>query len=284
MNDIILSLGLASWKNVATALVLPPFPLLLLILLGARLMFRRRLLAWLMVLLGCTGLWLAACEGTGILLTQWLLKPPPALTPQQITEIKRSPKTAIVVLGGGRRVYAPEYGTSTLHWRSIERLRYGIWLSRETNAPVAYSGGIGWGGNGGQTEAESAARVAERDFGRPLRWLESTSRDTRENALKTVALLRSQGIEHIVVVTNDYHMPRALANFERAQGQAPASAPASAPAPAQAGQGPRLRITAAPMGQSSSAHVQGVDFLPSARGYDKTWVVLHELLGNLMGA
>jgi uncharacterized SAM-binding protein YcdF (DUF218 family) len=286
MNDIFLSLGIASWKNVATAFVLPPFPLLLLILLGARLMFRRRLLAWLMVLLGCSGLWLMACEGTGILLTQWLLKPPPALTPQQVTEIKRSPKTAIVVLGGGRRVYAPEYGTSTLHWRSLERLRYGIWLSRESGAPVAYSGGIGWGGNGGQTEADSAARVAERDFGRPLRWLENTSRDTRENALKTVALLRPQGIEHIVVVTNDYHMPRALANFERAQVQA-ATQPttqATAQAATPAGAAARLRVTAAPMGQSSNTHVQGVDFLPSVRGYDKTWVVLHELLGNLIGA
>jgi uncharacterized SAM-binding protein YcdF (DUF218 family) len=278
MNDIFLSLGLASWKNVATSLVLPPFPLLLLVLIGARLMFRHRLWAWFIVLLGCSGLWLTACEGTGILLTQWLLKPPPALTPQQIAEIKRTPKTAIVVLGGGRRTFAPEYGTSTLHWRSVERLRYGIWLSRETNLPVAYSGGIGWGGSNGQTEAESAARIAERDFGRPLRWLENSSRDTRENAIKTLALLRPQGIEHIVVVTNDYHITRALANFERAQ-QGPGASTATGAATS-----PRLRITAAPMGQSSSAHVQGVDFLPSARGFDKNWVVLHECLGNLMGA
>jgi uncharacterized SAM-binding protein YcdF (DUF218 family) len=270
MNEIFLTLGIDSWKGVVATLVLPPVPFLLLIIVGARLMFRRRLTAWLLILLGCTSLWLLCCEGAGILLTEWALRPPPPLSVQQIAELKRAPKTAIVVLGGGRRTYAPEYGVTTLNWRGVERLRFGIWLSRETNLPVCFSGGIGHGGAPGRTEAESAARIAEREFGRPLRWQESSSRDTRENALGTLALLRPQGIEHVVVVTNDYHMRRALHNFERA-------------AQAQSG-GARMRITAAPMGQPTDGRMELVDFLPSARGFDRTWLAFHEWLGNLTGA
>ena len=57
MNDIFLTLGIEAWKPVVGALLLPPLPLLLLILVGARLMFRRRLLAWLLILLGVMGLY-----------------------------------------------------------------------------------------------------------------------------------------------------------------------------------------------------------------------------------
>ena len=48
MNEIFFSLGIESWKPFINAILLPPVPLLLLVLVGARLMFRRRLLAWLL--------------------------------------------------------------------------------------------------------------------------------------------------------------------------------------------------------------------------------------------
>jgi hypothetical protein len=102
MNELFLSLGIEGWKPLASTLLLPPVPMLLLVLVGARLMFRRRLLAWLLILLN---------------------------------ELKRAPKTAIVVLGGGRGAYAPKYGMSTLHPRTVDRLRHGLWLARETNLP-----------------------------------------------------------------------------------------------------------------------------------------------------
>jgi uncharacterized SAM-binding protein YcdF (DUF218 family) len=142
----------------------------------------------------------------GKLLLNGLLRPPPALNSTEIAELRKSPRTAIVVLGGGRRELAPEYGVATLTPRSIERLRYGLWLARETGLPAAFSGGIGHGAKVGATEGDIAARIAERDFGRPLRWLETSSRDTRENALRSVALLQPLGIEKIVVVTHANHM------------------------------------------------------------------------------
>lgn len=266
MNEVFLTLGIESWKPWLSGLLLSPLPLIALVLVGARLMFRRRLLAWGLILLGCTGLWLTSTEALGLLVKQGLIKPPPALGPAQIAELKRAARTAIVVLGGGRRTLAPEYGVSTLHPRTVERLRYGIWLSRETGLPLAFSGGVGHGSAPGPAEAEIAARVAEREFGRPLRWQESQSRDTHENAVRTVALLQAQGITQIVLVTHDYHMRRALANFEHAA------------------EGSGIRIVAAPMGVPSGGHLIATDWLPGTDGFEDTWIALHEWLGRLMGA
>jgi uncharacterized SAM-binding protein YcdF (DUF218 family) len=266
MNEIFFSLGIESWKPFVSALLLPPVPLLLLVLLGARLMFRRRLLAWLLVLVGVLGLWFTSTTALSQGLTLWLLKPPSALTDAQIGELKRAPRTAVVVLGGGRRLRAPEYGMSTLNERSIERLRYGIWLAKETGLPAAFSGGVGHGADGGTSEAEVAARIAEREFGRPLRWTETESRDTRENAQKTIALLQPQGIEQIVLVTHGYHMPRALLNFERAAA------------------GSKIRVIPAPMGMPPAGRLRLGDWLPTSDGFESNRLVLHEWLGRVAGA
>jgi uncharacterized SAM-binding protein YcdF (DUF218 family) len=108
--------------------------------------------------------------------------------------------------------------------------------------------------------------VAEREFGRPLRWQETESRDTHENAVKTVALMRAQGIERIVLVTHGNHMRRSVANFERAA------------------VGLRLQIIAAPMGQPAAGRMRLADWLPSTIGFDYTRVAIHEWLGYLLGA
>lgn len=43
--------------------------------------------------------------------------------------------------------------------------------------------------------------------------VETRSRSTAENAWETAGLLRGQGIHHAVIVTNHWHMRRALADF-----------------------------------------------------------------------
>jgi uncharacterized SAM-binding protein YcdF (DUF218 family) len=266
MNDLLLRLGIESWKPLLEASLLPPVPFLVCVLVGARLMFRRRLLAWLLVVLGCTGVWMSCTHAAGVGLSRALMPPTRALTEAEVAALKHAPKTAIVVLGGGRRLLAPEYGLSALHPRGIERLRYGLWLARETGLPVAFSGGVSPGSPAGPAEAEIAGRTAEREFGRSLRWLEAESRDTRENGLKTVALLQAQGIEQIVLVTHGYHMARALGNFQRATA------------------GTRMRIMAAPMGLSADAHLELIDWMPSSEGFEQTRLILHEWIGRVMGA
>ena len=117
---------------------------------------------------------------------------------ERIAEIKRTAgttpsKVAIVVLGGGREAMAPEYGVSHLKDMSLQRLHYGVWLSRQTGAPLMFSGGVGYGDSVGSSEAEAAARIAERDYGKPLTWSEGESRDTRENAARSIAMLKTAG-------------------------------------------------------------------------------------------
>jgi uncharacterized SAM-binding protein YcdF (DUF218 family) len=268
MNDFFLWLGLDAWRPVLTTLLLPPVPFLVLILFGARLYSRYRVRAWIVTLLGCLGIWATCTFAAGFGLTHWLLPPTRSLTANEVGDLKKAPRTAIVVLGGGHRDLAPEYGVSDLPMLAVERLRYGLWLSRQTDLPVLFSGGRAHGSQAGPSEGEIAARVAERDFARPLRWTESESRDTRENALRSVALLRAQGIDRIVVVTHGYHMPRALDNFRRAV----------------AASGAKMDIVSAPMGITPWFTRRLVDFMPTRGGYTQVSLVLHEFFGRLFGA
>ncbi len=268
MSDLLLQFGLSGWKPVLATLLLPPVPLLLLVLVGARLMRRRRWLGWLVTLLACAGLWLCSTTALGEALTQGLLRPPPPLTEAARNELRKAPGTAIVVLGAGRRALAPEYGVSALKPLTLERLHYGLWLARETGLPVAFSGGVGHGSPPGASEAEIAARIAERELRQPLRWLEGDSRDTRENAIRTLALLHPQGITTIVLVTHDFHQRRALHAFERVAQDT----------------GIELKLVPAPMGLPASGRLQPGDWLPTLAGFEQVWLALREGLGLLAGA
>jgi len=268
MNDIVVMLGIESWKGTLGSLVLPPVPFILMILVGARLMYRSRALAWGLLLLGCFGTWVMCTTAVGGMLTNGLLMPPRALGPSEIAELKRAPKTAIVVLGAGRYLLAPEYGVSNLKPITIERLRYALWLGRETGLPVAYSGGVGHGSDPGPSEAEIAARIAEHEFGHPLRWTEGLSRDTNENAYRSLTLMHEQGIERIVLVTHGFHMRRALGAFERAKQRS----------------GTPMVMVAAPMGMDPAGPMRAGDWLPTMAGFSQTRIALHEWLGRLLGA
>ncbi len=268
MNDLFLALGIETWKPLVGALLLPPVPLLLLILAGALWLPRRRALGWTAVLLGVVGLWAASTTAVGFGLVQALSDPPPALTAAQITRLARAPRTAIVVLGGGIRRVAPEYASSDLRYMTLERLRYGIWLARQTGLPVLFSGGVALGRDTGPTEADTARRVAQRDFAFQLRWVETESRDTNENALFSMRLLRREGIEHIVVVTHGYHQRRSIGAFERAIRR----------------DGVAMSVEPASLGWGAPGPLTPAHFMPSLEGYTYTWLALHEWLGRLAGA
>ena len=268
VNSLFVLLGIESWKPLLAALLLPPVPLLLMVLIGARLMLPRRGLGWFIILLGIALLWITSCLGAAQIASRLFLQPPPALSFDQIKALKAEVQArrpiAIVVLGGGMEPYAPEYGVSNLRHGSLERLRYGIWLGRETGAPVAFSGGIGHAQIDAMPEAQVAARIAAQDFGRPLKWIEDSSRDTRENALLSLALLRPAGIDHIVLVTHGWHMPRALRAFREAAGSA-------------------VQVEAAPMGLAKGGETPLLLWMPSSAGYTEMRNVLHELMGLAAG-
>ena len=267
MNGLLTLLGIESWTPVMTALVLPPLPFFLLILIGARLILPRRGLGWFVILVSMVGLWFSTCLGTGQWLNQFVLKPPPALSTEAIAELKAAvtakEQVAVVILGGGQETLAPEYGVANLTAASLERLRYGIWLSREIGAPIAFSGGLGWGQADGQPEAQTAARIAAHDFGQQFKWLEDRSHDTRENALRTVPLLKQANVSRIVLVTHGWHMPRAQKSFEQAAAGS-------------------MKIQAAPMGLARRVDNAAVDWLPTAAGYTSVNRALRELAAQLL--
>lgn len=269
MNSLLALMGIESWKPIVTALLLPPVPLLLLTLIGVRLILSRRGLGWFVVLFSVAMIWLSACTGSASLLTRLALRAPPVLSADRLQALKADAlakrPVAIVVLGGGMEALAPEYGVSSLRSQSLERLRYGVWLGRETGLPVAFSGGVGWAQLDAKPEAQIAAQIAASEYGRPLKWIEDNSRDTRENAGRTIALLKPQGIRRIVLVTHGYHMPRALRNFEQAAGT-------------------EVQIEAAPMGMAQRGDRPLLDWIPTTDGFQDTRNILRELVGLAVGA
>jgi uncharacterized SAM-binding protein YcdF (DUF218 family) len=124
---------------------------------------------------------------------------------------------AIVVLGGGRREFAAEYGQEiTAGVSTLERLRYAAKVARELKKPILVSGGAPlWGAS--QPEADIMSDVLVQEYGVSVQWVERNSNDTLENARNSAAILLPAGVKRIYLVTHAFHMPRAQANFE-AQG------------------------------------------------------------------
>jgi uncharacterized SAM-binding protein YcdF (DUF218 family) len=270
VNEAFRQLGLLSWKPVVSALVLPPMPALLLMAIGFAVRPRRRTVGWVVFCLGAALAWMSSTQVFAAWTEHWLLSPPAPLSAQDIAGLKREVasgrRIAIVALGGGRAA-GIEYGQPALAGRSLPRLHYAVWLSRQTGAPILFSGGVGYGQTDSMPEARIAVVVAERDYGRPLRWAEDESRDTRENASHSLAMLKPHGIEQVVLVTDSWHMPRSLRAFEQAAER----------------QGiPRIRP--APMGQASNEDRIVLRWMPSTDGFTRVHSIWRERLGLWMGA
>jgi uncharacterized SAM-binding protein YcdF (DUF218 family) len=268
LNNLFATLGLGAWKPLLTALVLPPFPFLLTMLLGARWLRTRRGLGWFLLQLSIGGLWLTATEGVARWAQPLLLTKAPVITRDRVAELRvEAVKTrmAIVVLGSGVEKYAPEYFEGNLTGPSLERLRYGLWLSRQTGIPVAFTGGSGWAAVEGPSEAEMAGRIAAADFKQPLKWIENQSRDTAENASMTVPVMQSAGVKHVLLVTHGWHIPRAMASFKKFAGAT-------------------LTLEAAPMGLARIDEVGPLNWMPSNHGFRRNRQIIHEWLGSLAGA
>jgi uncharacterized SAM-binding protein YcdF (DUF218 family) len=285
---------LGMWKPVLTALALPPVPMLLLVMWGCRRLIQGKVGGLSLVGLSLLLSWFSACEITAIALQNHVLKVPPPMTMAQRQGLAqqfgggqggKAPRAAarnnavpmaVIVLGGGVEPLAPEYGVSNLSSQSMDRLRYGLWLSRQLGAPLGFSGGVGWAQKGpadGPSEAEVAARIAAQEFGVALRWVEANSSDTRGNANETIALLGDQGVREVVLVTGAFHMPRARKVFEEAAAHWSGNHPGA----------PALHITPAATGYWRQDQRAVLAWMPSAPGMAHVHAALRECLGLLSG-
>ncbi len=272
--DWLTSAGLAGVKPVLAAFLLPPVPFLAVALAGACATRTHPRVARALVILACVATWLCACSGVSRWLeTHGLDEPTPLTLPEREALKARAAAgepLAIVVLGGGVDEPAPEYGSPNLDKDAYERLRYAAWLNHQTGIPILASGGRGWEAPDAANppEAERTAELARSELGTPLRWIEPDSRDTHENAVNSVAILRKAGIREIVLVTHGSHMPRALHEFRAAAAAASASAP--------------IRITPAAMGQAYPGGSALFRWMPSATGFQRTRVAWREMLAALV--
>ncbi|MET0311554.1 MAG: YdcF family protein, partial [Burkholderiaceae bacterium] len=228
-------------KPLLGGLLLPPAGPLLLVASGLLLAMARKRLGLALAFVGSASLWLLSCQAIAVVLSATLLPHYPALTAAQA---RASGAQAIVVLGGGTNITAPEYGAAQPSNASAERLRYGLFLSKMTGLPVAYSGGVGWSGSpDAPAEADAAAAYA-RLAGQALRWSEAKSRDTQENAQRLREMLQPEGVKTVLLVTHAWHMPRSERYFEAAG----------------------FSVVPAPMGFTGPVDRDLLEWLPSAHG------------------
>lgn len=195
-------------KSLAKALLLPPTGLLLVAVLGIAVGSRYPRFGR-----GLAGTALLAVLALSTPLVSSTLVRLVDNTPPVDLELART-RQAIVVLGGGVRRRAPEYGGDTLGRLTLERVRYAARIARLTHLPVLVSGGSV--GRNSEREARLMRDALVNEFGVSVRWIEDRSRDTHENAVYSATLLRADGIHNVVLVAHSFDIPRATAEFARA--------------------------------------------------------------------
>ncbi|MCS7101555.1 MAG: YdcF family protein, partial [Burkholderiaceae bacterium] len=162
----------ATLYAVAKALLLPPGALILLALAGA-LAARRFPRAGTPLCIGALALLYLVGTPLGASLLTLLLAPTEPVAPERVRAMQ-----ALVIPGGGLRAHAAEYGGETLAPLTLERVRYGATLARESGLPVLVAGGRPPGYRA--SEAALMREALEREFGVPVQWQEERSRNTRE--------------------------------------------------------------------------------------------------------
>ena len=121
---------------------------------------------------------------------------------------------AIVLLSGDLAVNASEYGSDTVGGHTLLRTRYAAFLQRKTGLPILVSGGLLPRGATSRL-AHVMADSLKQDFNAGEIWLEDKSLSTAENALFSQAVLAQKQVDRIFLVTQAWHMPRAVAVFEK---------------------------------------------------------------------
>jgi uncharacterized SAM-binding protein YcdF (DUF218 family) len=162
---------------------------------------------------------------------------------------------AIVVLGGGLHRGDGDKTPDTLGPWSLERIDYAAHAYKQLNLRILVSGG--WPQGAYSAEATLMKTVLEADFGVPVNWVENRSRTTWENAVYSKEMLAPEGINTVVLVTNAWHMRRAVWAFERVGLHA-----IPYPAPLTYGESDRA-----------------ADFLPSVGALEESYHALHEAIG-----
>lgn len=192
-------------KKLITQLILPPFNLLLVIVLGLLLLKRRPRTARAMIWASTLCLLVLATPAVSRLLMNSLYH-----GPQFDAEAART-AGAIVVLGGGLRMNTPEFG-STPSTFTLDRIRFAATVAKKTGLPLLTTGGAVYGP---PAEGTVMARVLQDEFATPVKWVEDKALDTADNMKYSAEMLKGAGIGRVVLVTHDIHMRRSMLYCEK---------------------------------------------------------------------
>ena len=236
-------------KAVLKTLVLPPTGPLLIAVVGLLLVRRHPRAGRGLAAAGVALLLVLSMPIVATLLLRAVDSSPP-LDPEQAKTAQ-----AIVILGGGTRNDAPEYGGDTLGRLTLERVRYGARVARVTGLPVLVTGGAIASRD---TEAKLMQDALKIEYGIDVRWAEDRSRTTHETAVNSAPMLREAGVRRIVLVAHSFDIPRASAEFA-AQG---------------------LESIPAPTGIVTLRVDSPRDFLPGIAGLEGSYYALYEMLAN----
>ncbi len=185
------------------------------------------------------------------------LEPYPALSRDAI---QKSSAKAIVVLSAGRSRHSEEYDDKDVSGDySFGRLKYGAKLHRLSQLPILITGGLG--DDDKPPLAELMAKDLADSFNISAKWQETKSSNTAENAAFSFEILRKEGIKEIFLVTDAWHMPRAVYIFEK-QGFVVTPAP--------------TRFNGLNEG---SFDIEFSSILPSTKALMKSYFSMHEILG-----
>lgn len=120
----------------------------------------------------------------------------------------RGEKAAILVLGGGVR-----YGGNTSPDEpgplATVRLVTAYEITKKNNWTVIVTGGLPWKPGEPTTAEIMAAKLRNLGYPGPI-LMASRSRTTWEDMVQAGEILEARGIRHLVLVTNAFHMKRAL--------------------------------------------------------------------------
>lgn len=238
------------FKSLLVSFLVPPSNLALVALVGVLVGLRRSRTGRILTVGAVAGLVVLAMPISGTLLI-WGLEHDLPTKPAAGAE-----PGAIVILGGD-----VGHGEGTVRYvvsvgpLSLERLRAGARLYRRVHLPILLTGGPI------HPEEEPLSTILARslseDFGVPVRWTETRSETTWENAAESAALLKREGIGSIYLVTHGWHMRRALIAFSHFG----------------------IDATAAPVRLNRPRRWGLTDFVPSVPGWVSSYYGLHEWIG-----
>ncbi len=198
----------STFNSTVSQIVLLPGSLLLLMIVGCILLAARwRRSGWTLLIVGIASLAIFSMPVTAHKMIR-SLESAGAVNPKDLGKAQ-----AIVLLSGGVRHSQPEYASDVSNSATLERVRYAAFLHYQHNLPIMVTGGDP---SGGEPEGWIMKRELETVFDTPVRWQETESTNTAENAEFARRVLAPQGVDTIALLTHAWHMPRAKKAFERA--------------------------------------------------------------------